>query len=364
MGVPGLTVDRQCASGLAAIDLAAQLVRGGAGMVLAGGVESACTAPWRSWPPVDGAEPVRYQRAPFAPASRATWTWGWPTTCWPREAGIPRERQDAYAARSHARAVAAQQAGGFDAEIVPVAGCVARRPAPLRLTVAAARAAAPGVPTDGTVTAGNSCGINDGAAAVAVVDAGDAGAPGRARPARAGHRDRRASPPTGPGLGWFRPSALAPGPAGPDARRGRRDRAQRGVRRAGAGLLRRARPRPRARVCTEGGALALGHPWGASGAVLAVRLFARLVTRGQRPLRSRRDRGRRRPGRRDGGGVVLISVTGVSHTYPGRARRRYCATSTSRWTSSGSASSAPTGPGKSTFVRLLNGLVVPVRGHA
>ncbi|WP_376713926.1 thiolase family protein [Janibacter limosus] len=68
VGVPALTVDRQCASGLAAIDVAAHLVRGGAHAVPAGGVESVSTAPWRYWPPVDGADPVRYERAPFAPA--------------------------------------------------------------------------------------------------------------------------------------------------------------------------------------------------------------------------------------------------------------------------------------------------------
>ena len=67
--VPGLTVDRQCASGLAAIGIGAALVRDGAAVVLAGGVESASTAPWRFWPPAPGGEPQRYHRAPFAPAA-------------------------------------------------------------------------------------------------------------------------------------------------------------------------------------------------------------------------------------------------------------------------------------------------------
>ncbi|WP_338009725.1 beta-ketoacyl synthase N-terminal-like domain-containing protein [Janibacter hoylei] len=79
--VPALTVDRQCASGLAAIDVAVSLVRGGAGAVLAGGVESVSTAPWRHWPPVDGADLLRYERAPFAPEAGRTPRWGWPTTC-------------------------------------------------------------------------------------------------------------------------------------------------------------------------------------------------------------------------------------------------------------------------------------------
>src|SRR3954454_21059309 len=63
--VPALTVDRQCGSGLAAVDVAAALVRVSPGVVLAGGVESASTAPLRFW---QGDPPVRYDRAPFAPA--------------------------------------------------------------------------------------------------------------------------------------------------------------------------------------------------------------------------------------------------------------------------------------------------------
>ncbi len=121
--VPGLTIDRQCASGLAAIDIAAHLVRGGARVVLAGGVESASTAPWRFWPPVDGAEPVRYTRAPFAPGGDDL-EMGLANDLLAAEAGVTRQRQDAYAARSHERAVAARAAGAFDSEIVAVGSVV------------------------------------------------------------------------------------------------------------------------------------------------------------------------------------------------------------------------------------------------
>src|SRR5690606_30714833 len=65
--VPGVTVDRQCGSGLDAVMQAVSRVRAGDDLLLAGGVESASTAPWRFWPPVGDAEPVRYTRAPFAP---------------------------------------------------------------------------------------------------------------------------------------------------------------------------------------------------------------------------------------------------------------------------------------------------------
>src|SRR5664279_1703473 len=93
--VPGLTVDRQCASGLTAIDLGAQLVRGGATLVIAGGVESASTAPWRMWPPVDGGEPIRYARAPFAPGDNDL-DMGVANDLLAAEAGVTRPRQDAY----------------------------------------------------------------------------------------------------------------------------------------------------------------------------------------------------------------------------------------------------------------------------
>ena len=68
LGVPAMTVDLQCGSGLAAVTTACALVRSGSfDTVVAGGVESASTAPWRSWPPVEGGEPQRYVRAPFSP---------------------------------------------------------------------------------------------------------------------------------------------------------------------------------------------------------------------------------------------------------------------------------------------------------
>ena len=167
--VPGVTVDRQCGSGLDAVLQAAARVRAGdADLVLAGGAESASTAPWRFWPPNGTAEAVRYTRAPFAPA-------GWPdpgmgeaADALARLLGISRQRQDEYAERSHVLSVNAQQAGRYEPEIIPVqsvsrderprAGMTATRLARLR----------PSFGKTGTATAGNSCGISDGAAAVAV----------------------------------------------------------------------------------------------------------------------------------------------------------------------------------------------------
>ncbi len=169
--VPALTVDRQCGSGLAALEVAAALTRTSPGVVLAGGVESASTAPWRSWPPVGDQPPLRYERAPFAPASFGDPDMGLAADLLAEERGVTRERQDAYAARSHALAWEHQRAHGFADEIVPV-GDVAEDERP-RSGMTAERLARlrPAFRGSGTVTAGNSCGVNDGAAVVAMVDA-------------------------------------------------------------------------------------------------------------------------------------------------------------------------------------------------
>ena len=277
--VPALTVDRQCASGLAAIDVAAHLVRGGARVVLAGGVESASTAPWRSWPPVDGGDPVRFTRAPFAPAAEDDLDMGLANDLLASEAGVSRERQDEYAARSHARAASAQAAGVFGSEIValdgvvrddrPRSGLTARRLARLR----------PAFRPDGTVTAGNSCGVSDGAAAVAVV-----GAELQERLALPGLRILGTATsgvaPSRPGLGLVpavRRALEAAGVALDEVDAVELNEAFAGQVLACCDEL----GLDPERVCPDGGALALGHPWGASGAVLAVRLFSRLVTRQQ-----------------------------------------------------------------------------------
>ena len=273
--VPGLTVDRQCGSGLAALDVAAALVRGGGGLVLAGGVESASTAPLRFWP---GEPPVRYERAPFVPAHLGDPEMGQAADVLAEKAGITRERQDAYAARSHALAATTRDAGGFDAEVVPVAGVrrderprtglTAERLARLR---PAFRAAEEG----GTVNAGNSCGINDGAAVVAMVDADThrrLGVPGLRVLATA----TAGVDPNLPGLGIVPAAreALSHSGLGVD------DLDVVELNEAFAGQVLACCDElglDPDRVCVQGGALAMGHPWGASGAVLVVRLFAQLV---------------------------------------------------------------------------------------
>jgi acetyl-CoA C-acetyltransferase len=275
--VPGLTVDRQCASGLAAVDLAVRAVRDGARVVLAGGVESVSTAPWRHWPPVDDAPPVRYERAPFAPSPDDDLDMGVANDLLAAESGVSRERQDAYAVRSHDLAVAAREAGAFDREVVPVDGVTRDdRPRP-GLTAARLGRLRPAFVEGGTVTAGNSCGISDGAAAVAVVSAEV-----HRRLRRPGLRVLATGTsgvrPDRPGIGLVPATRLALDRAGlclDDIDVVELNEAFAGQVLACCDEL----GLDPDRVCREGGALALGHPWGASGAVLAVRLFSQLVDR-------------------------------------------------------------------------------------
>lgn len=191
------------------------------------------------------------------------------------EAGITRERQDAHAARSHALAVAARDAGAFDAEIVPVAG-VFRDDRPRAGLTSQRLARLPAAfRASGTVTAGNSCGISDGAAAVAVVGSAtqrELQVPGLRILATA----TAGVPPTRPGIGIVPAVHAALGKAGlalDDMDVVEFNEAFAGQVLACCDALRLDPDR----VCTQGGALALGHPWGASGAVLAVRLFTQLV---------------------------------------------------------------------------------------
>lgn len=271
--VPGVTVDRQCGSGLDAVLQAVSRVRAGdARLVLAGGAESASTAPQRSWP--DG---TPYTRAPFAPAGFPDPDMGQAAEAVARLRGIERERQDAWAARSHARAVAARAAGRFDAELVPVDEVTADDRPNARMTTAVLARFAPAFAPDGqgSVTAGNSCGFSDGAAAMAVTTpeiARELGLPAlRVRAAAVA-----ASDPALPGLGAARAARIA------------LDRAGLAPRALGAVEITEAFAAQLLAVSDElgldeeaisadGGAIALGHPWGASGAVLVVRLAARLL---------------------------------------------------------------------------------------
>lgn len=267
VSVPGATVDRQCGSGLAAILDAVSAIRAGDHRPrIAGGVESASTAPTRS---VAG---VPYDRAPFTPA-------GWPDPDMVHAAedlaktdGITRERQDAHAARSHLRARAARDNGRFDAELVPLRGIVADD------SIGAAEALLarllPLFPS-GTVTAGTSTRISDGAATVAVV-------PHHLRGEAAGLVIRGHAivgcDPALPGIGAAPAVIAALARAGVEISEvAAVEIVEAFASQSLAVLDRIGLDDDDPRVCADGGALALGHPWGASGAVSIVRLFSRLV---------------------------------------------------------------------------------------
>lgn len=283
--VPGLTVDRQCGSGLDAIGVGARLVAGaGADIVLAGGAESASTAPTRLALQPDGSR-LAYERAPFAPHEIGDPGMGEAADALARHAGISRERQDAYASRSHARALVAAADGRYAGELVTVAD-VDHDERPRELSETTLSRFRPAFSDGGTVTAGNSCGISDGAAAVAVIPESlraTLDVPGLAVRAHA----VCGVDPNLPGLGPV-PAVNAVLKAGGltiddvgafEVTEAFASQVLACTDALGLDVL----GRDADRLCPDGGAIALGHPWGASGALLMVRLFATMVRqRGRR----------------------------------------------------------------------------------
>ncbi|GAA1971585.1 thiolase family protein [Isoptericola halotolerans] len=268
---PGVTVDRQCASGLAAIVTGAALIDAGqAGTVLAGGVESGSRAPVRAH------GPVTYSPASFTPPPWADPGLGPAAERLAQVRGVDRERQHRWAVRSHARVLAAHAAGRFAAETVAV-GALDRdehaRTLDTRVLDRLPGAFAP----RGTVTAASAAPVGDGAAAVVLVHDG----------ARGGS----------PGLRVVATATCGADPAWPMLAPVAAVRAA--CSRAGVALDEVAAVElveafaAQALAVTEdlevgddprwspdGGTLGLGHPFGASGAVAVVRLFARLVAGG------------------------------------------------------------------------------------
>lgn len=272
--VPGLTVDRQCGSGLAAIiEAATAIAAGDARPRIAGGVESASTAPVRS---VDG---VAYARAPFAPA-------GWHDPDMTRAAedlarhdGISRARQDAYAARSTHRAAVAEEAGRFTEELVSLSGAADHDEPTTRHLDRLLPRFTP-LFADGSLTAGNTCRVSDGAAAVLLVPGGAVSRGAAPGLALRGHAVVGCDPAL-PGIGAAPAILEALERADVDLSSVQAiELVEAFAAQTLAVLDRLGVAEDDARVCADGGALALGHPWGASGAVSVVRLFSRLVRGG------------------------------------------------------------------------------------
>ncbi|MEC5169598.1 thiolase family protein [Glaciihabitans sp. GrIS 2.15] len=280
VSVPGMTIDRQCGSGLSAIITASDAIRAGdSRLLLAGGAESASTAPLRI------AHGVPYARAAFSPTGFPDPEMGPAAQELAAAFGIDRDRQDAYAERSHRLALVQLEAGGFDNELVALDE-LGRDDSPReRMTDLLPRFPSlyPTLdgPATGSVTAGNSCRISDGAAVVAIVSTGSRGdAPGLALLAHATIGCDPALPGIGP-VAAVNQVLAAAGVSLDDIAAFEIVEAFAAQSLAVLYSLDLATPDfVDPRVCSGGGALALGHPWGASGAVSVVRLFTRLVREG------------------------------------------------------------------------------------
>jgi 3-oxoadipyl-CoA thiolase len=285
--VPGQTVNRLCGSGMqATIAAAREIQAGGADIVVAGGVESMTRAPWVMPKPDTG-----YPRGPQTAYDTAI---GWRLVN-PRIAEmygtlqmgetaervaqkyeVSREDQDAFALRSHQRAVGAQQSGRLSEEIVPVE-VLQRKGDALRLradegprsdtSLEALAKLRPAFAEKGTVTAGNSSPLNDGATALVLMSATTARARGLKPLARlvaaapAGvHPDYMGIGPVPASLKALEKAGLQPSDMGVvELNEAFASQSLACVRLLGL---------DEEKVNVNGGAIALGHPLGSSGARL------------------------------------------------------------------------------------------------
>mgnify|MGYP001627373211 CR=1 FL=1 len=299
--VPGATVNRLCGSGLDAVGTAARAIRAGeAGLMIAGGVESMSRAPF-VMPKADSA----FSRANAVYDTTIGWRFinplmkarygvdSMPETAEnvAQEFGIEREAQDRMALASQQRALAAIEAGHLAREICPVTlpqkkgdPIVVDRDEHPRQTSLEALAKLKGVvKPDGTVTAGNASGVNDGACALILADETSAARHGLTPRARV----------VGMATAGVAPRIMGIGPA-PATQKvlaltgltlAQMDVIELNEAFAAQGLavLRLlGLPDDDARVNAWGGAIALGHPLGASGARLATTAVNRLHATGGR----------------------------------------------------------------------------------
>ncbi len=298
---PGVTVNRLCGSGLNAVGNAARDIRSGdADFIIAGGVESMTRAPF-----VMGKAESAFSRSAEIYDTTIGWRFVNPkmkamfgTDSMPETAEnvaeqwqINRADQDAFALRSQAKASAAQANGRLAVEITPVSipqrkgepVVVDRDEHPRATTIEALSALKPIVRPDGTVTAGNASGVNDGAAALIVASEAAAAKHGLTPRARI----------VGMAVSGVEPRVMGIGPAPAS----RKVLARLGLSMAdmdvielneafaaqGLAVMRELGVADDdARVNPNGGAIALGHPLGASGARLALTATEELVRTGGR----------------------------------------------------------------------------------
>ncbi|HLI91712.1 MAG TPA: 3-oxoadipyl-CoA thiolase [Ktedonobacteraceae bacterium] len=298
--VAGQTVNRLCGSGLQAVNSAAQAIQTGAGdTFVAGGVESMTRAPFvlgksdsafsRNAQIYDSTIGWRFTNPRLA-AMHHPYSMGETAENVAERYGVSREDQDAFALRSHRRAVAAQQAGRFAAEIVPVTVpqkkgeplvvAVDEHPRP-DTTLEKLAALKPAFRKGGTVTAGNAAGINDGAAALVMM--------ARSQAERRGLRPRARI--VASAVAGVDPAYMGLGPI--PATRKVLQRAGLSIRDMDLIELNEAFAAQALQCVREleideeklnvnGGAIALGHPLGCSGARIVVTLLHELERRGGR----------------------------------------------------------------------------------
>ena len=294
--IPGLTVNRLCASGMSAIALAAQAVRAGdADLVVAGGVESMTRAPWvQAKPEKAWAKPGavfdtsigwRFTNPRLAAREKATFSMPETAEEVARLDGISRADADAFALRSHERAIAAQDAGRFASEIVAVdtgRGIVDSDEGPRRDTSLDVLAKLKPVVRDGeVVTAGNSSSLNDGASALVVASAEAVERYGLRPRARIVAHASVALAPQIMGLGPVPATEKALAKAGLSASDLGAVELNEAFASQSLACVRRLGLDPEI-VNADGGAIALGHPLGSSGSRLIVTLLGRLEREGAR----------------------------------------------------------------------------------
>ncbi|MGR6974050.1 thiolase family protein [Streptomyces cynarae] len=298
--VPGVTVNRLCASGLEAVIQAARAIAvGDASIALAGGVESMTRAPYvlpKSDKPFPAAHTELYSTTlgwrMVNPKMDPQWTipLGESAELIADKHKISREQQDEFALNSHQKAASAQQQGHFDAELAPVA-LPQRKGDPVVFaadecvrpdaSLAAMARLKPSFRTEnGTVTAGNASPLNDGAAALLLADEEGLRAIGREPLARVSATGVSAIDPQYFGLAPVEAVGRALAKAG----RSFDDLSVLELNEAFAaqvlGCLAEWPEFDPAILNPQGGAIALGHPLGASGARLAGTVAHQLARRG------------------------------------------------------------------------------------
>ncbi len=299
--VPGATLNRLCGSGLDALGTAARAIRAGeAGLMIAGGVESRSRAPF-VMPKADTA----FSRSNAVYDTTMGWRFinklmkeKYGVDSMPETAEnvatdfkIEREAQDRMALASQMKAVAAQQAGVFDSEITPVTipqkkgdAIVVSKDEHPRATSLETLAKLKGVVRpDGTVTAGNASGVNDGACAILLASESEAAKHGLTPRARVVGMATAGVPPRIMGIGPAPATQKVLALTGLSLAQIDVIELNEAFAAQGLAVLRQLGLQDDdPRVNPNGGAIALGHPLGASGARLATTAVNQLHRSGGR----------------------------------------------------------------------------------